>query len=100
LDVFKPGVFPFEASALDLGGETDLVVLSVFGTGMRGFTGQITATIGGVDAQVLGFAPSGQFEGLDQINLLIPRSLAGQGVVQIQLTVDGLALNPVTVTIL
>ena len=100
LDVFKPGVFPFEAAALDLGGDTDLVVLSVFGTGIRGFTGAITATIGGVPAQVLGFAPSGQFEGLDQVNLLIPRSLVGQGEVQVQLTVDGLMLNPVTITIL
>lgn len=100
LDVFQPGVFPFEASALDLGSETDLVVLSVFGTGIRGFTDQITATIGGVNAQVLGFAPSGQFAGLDQVNLLVPRSLIGQGVVEVLLVVDGLTLNPVTVTIL
>jgi uncharacterized protein (TIGR03437 family) len=100
LQVFNPAGFPFEPLPLDLGADTDLVVLSLFGTGIRDFTGQITATIGGVNAQVLGFAPSVQFVGLDQLNLLIPRSLIGAGVVEIQVTVDGLVLNTVTITIL
>ncbi len=100
LQVFNPAGFPFEAVPLDLGSETDLVVLSLFGTGIRGFQNSIVVTIGGEAAQVLGFAPSGQFEGLDQLNVLIPRSLIGRAVVEILVTVDGQMLNPVTITIL
>ena len=100
LVVFDTSQVPFQAVPLDLGSETDLVVLSLFGTGIRGFQNPIEVTIGGEPVQVLGFAPSGQFEGLDQINVLIPRSLIGRGLVEIQVTVDGQALNVVTIAIL
>ncbi len=65
-----------------------------------GSSGEITVTIGGEAAQVLGFAPSPQFAGLDQLNVLIPRSLIGRGLVEVRVTVDGLELNAVTIAIL
>jgi uncharacterized protein (TIGR03437 family) len=37
--------------------------------------------------------------GLDQINLPLPRSLAGSGEVSLTLTVDGRAANPVRISI-
>src|ERR1035438_10147577 len=40
-----------------------------------------------------------QYPGLDQINVLLPPSLAGAGDVVIQVTVDGQAANPGHVTI-
>jgi uncharacterized protein (TIGR03437 family) len=40
-----------------------------------------------------------QYVGLDQIDVLLPPSLAGKGDVVIQVTVDGQAANPGHVTI-
>jgi uncharacterized protein (TIGR03437 family) len=40
-----------------------------------------------------------QYAGLDQIDVLLPQSLAGKGDVVIQVTVDGQAANPGHVTI-
>ena len=39
------------------------------------------------------------FPGLDQINVLLPASLAGSGTVTVQLTVNGQPANPVTIAI-
>ena len=41
----------------------------------------------------------GTLPGLDQVNVQIPTSLRGAGTVTLQLTVDGVAANPVTVAI-
>jgi hypothetical protein len=43
--------------------------------------------------------PQGQYPGLDQVNVRLPRSLAGRGEVNIALTVDGKAANTVTVRV-
>ena len=59
----------------------------------------VEATIGGVAAEVLGFAAQPEFAGLDQINLLLPRELIGRGEVEVRVTVDGKPANTVTVTI-
>ncbi|MEK7407617.1 MAG: hypothetical protein AAB225_21270 [Acidobacteriota bacterium] len=40
-----------------------------------------------------------QYPGLDQVNVRIPRALAGKGEVPIALTVDGQKANAVTVSI-
>lgn len=69
----------------------------LFGTGIRFHTGLagVTAGIGGVTADVLTAGAQGDFVGLDQINLSIPRSLAGRGEVDLELTVDGVGANTV-----
>ena len=86
-------------SPTDLGPESDRVVLVLFGTGLRNRTAlsAVTATIGGVPAEVLYAGPQGAFVGLDQVNLSLPRSLAGRGEVTVNLTVDGRRANPVTI---
>jgi uncharacterized protein (TIGR03437 family) len=83
------------ALPVDLGSAGDVVVLVLYGTGLRGRTGldQVTATIGGVSVPVLFAGAQGQFPGLDQINLTIPRSLAGRGMVDVVVTVEGQATN-------
>ena len=40
-----------------------------------------------------------EFAGVDQVNVLLPASLAGEGNVNVQLTAGGTAANPVQVTI-
>ena len=88
------------ATLLDLGVETDQVVLVLFGTGMRGFKQQATATIGGVSVPVAGPVAQSQYAGLDQLNLgPLPHSLAGRGELAIVVTVDGKVANAVTVSL-
>ena len=89
------------AVPVNLGPETDRVFLLLFGTGLRGTTGGVTATVGGETVGVLGPpVPQGEFVGLDQANIgPLPRSLVGRGEVEIVLTVDGQPANTVTVTV-
>jgi uncharacterized protein (TIGR03437 family) len=55
----------------------------------------VTATIGGVNATVTYSGPQGTYPGLDQVNLLIPASLAGKGRLNVVLTAAGKPSNPV-----
>ena len=57
------------------------------------------AKIGGVDADVKFIGAQNDFAGLDQINILVPRSLAGRGEVDLILTVDGVQANVVRISI-
>lgn len=58
----------------------------------------VTVTVNGVNAPVL-YAGNGGYPGIDQINVLLPASLAGSGTVTLQLTASGIAANPVQVAI-
>jgi len=92
----------FVASPIDLGPATDQVYLSLYGTGIRGFSSvtAITATIGGVAVPVSGAAAHSQYAGVDQVNIgPLPRRLAGKGLATLVPTVDGKAANTVTVNI-
>ncbi|HEX4951679.1 MAG TPA: SBBP repeat-containing protein [Blastocatellia bacterium] len=109
----KPGVAPteepfvrfvnnkWELIPLDLGPETDQVFLVLFGTGIRFRKDppQVSATIGGVAARVDYAKNQCCFVGLDQVNLLIPRSLIGRGEVDVVLTVEGKASQPLKIAI-
>ena len=59
----------------------------------------MTAIIGGtsVPVEYAGAQPS--YAGLDQVNLALPSSLSGSGLVNIVLTVDGQITNVVTIDI-
>ena len=86
---------------IDLGPPGEVVVLVLYGSGIRGRSSlsAVTATIGGVNAEVQYAGAQPDFVGLDQINVLVPRSLIGRGEVDIVLTVDGKAANTVRVNI-
>jgi uncharacterized protein (TIGR03437 family) len=73
----------------------------LFGTGVRfrSALSGVSAKIGGTDVQVLFAGPQGDFIGLDQLNIQLPRSLAGRGEVDLVLTVDGKTSNTVRVNI-
>ncbi len=85
---------------IDLTG-TDRVYLLLFGTGIRNRSSlaAVKASIAGMDVDAEFAGPQGQFEGLDQVNLRLPPSLAGAGEVQVSLVVDGRESNKVTVTV-
>ncbi len=99
LTQFDPGQGMYVPVPLDFGAASDQVFLVLFGTGMRFASGLggVSATIGGTSAEVTFIGAQGTFVGLDQVNLRLPRSLAGRGQVDIRLTVDGFAANTVTV---
>ena len=73
----------------------------LYGTGIRGAGGTpgVTAPIGGVVSEVLYAAAQSEFAGLDQVNVRVPRSLAGRGEVPIVVTAGGKQTNVVTVSI-
>ncbi len=84
---------------LGMGGESDKLYLYLYGTGIRGRSGlgAVRATIGGTTATVEYAGPAPGFAGLDQVNVVVPRSLAGRGEVPVVLTVEGKVSNTVTV---
>ncbi len=85
--------------AVDLGASNDQVFLSLYGTGFRG-AAQATATVGGVDVQVAGFAAVGVYQGEDVVNIgPLPHALAGRGTVSVVVNFDGKPANTVTVGI-
>jgi uncharacterized protein (TIGR03437 family) len=91
----------FVAVPIDLSSPTDQVFLLLFGTGIRFRSGlsAVSATIGPAMIGASFASPSPQFPGLDQVNLLLPPALAGTGEVEVSLSVDGLAANPVLLSI-
>ncbi len=84
-----------------MGGDGDQLFLILYGTGLRyrNSLQGVTVKMGGVDAQVLYTGPQGALAGLDQINILVPRSLAGRGEMEIVMIVDGQQANVTRVNI-
>jgi uncharacterized protein (TIGR03437 family) len=91
----------FVAAPINLEAATDRVFLILFATGLRhrGSLGAVSVRIGGVDAEVLYAGPQGSFVGLDQLNVSLPRSLAGRGEVELVVLVDGQEANKLKVAI-
>jgi uncharacterized protein (TIGR03437 family) len=90
------------AVPIDVSAASGQVYLSLYGTGIRGFSSlsNMTATIGGVAVPVFGAAAQSQYPGLDQVNVgPLPATLAGKGSSSVVLRVDGRTSNAVTVTI-
>ena len=87
--------------SIDLGGADEEVILILFGTGLRhrNANSKVLATIGGADAQVLYAGLQPYFVGLDQVNIRIPRSLQGKGVVDVNFSVDGKNANPIQISV-
>jgi uncharacterized protein (TIGR03437 family) len=85
---------------IDLGGEQDRTYLILFGTGIRHNPG--TSSVGvnfngeHLTAEYAG--AQGQYTGLDQVNIPVPRQYLGRGVVDVQLTVAGKPSNIVQIS--
>lgn len=85
---------------IDPGAPTDQLFLVMFGTGFRSRSSlsAVSVSIGGVPAEVLYAGPAPDFVGLDQCNLRLDRQLSGRGTVDIEMIIDRIAANKVTVT--
>jgi uncharacterized protein (TIGR03437 family) len=86
------------ALPVDLGPDTDQVYLVLYGSNLGSPQG-LTATLGGVSADVTYAGPLQPFNGVDQFNIAVPRSLAGGGNVELLLKSGSQSSNAVNVTI-
>ncbi len=87
---------------VSLGPEGEQVYLILYGTGARNFSNlaNVLAQVGGANTGVTYVGAVEGLVGLDQLNVgPLPRSLAGRGVVNIAVQVDGQAANVVTVSL-
>jgi uncharacterized protein (TIGR03437 family) len=76
------------------------VYLVLLGTGFDAASaGSATVSVQGTGAPVSYAGSQGQYTGVDQVNVLLPPSLAGSGVVSVVLTVAGKPANTVYVTV-
>ncbi len=75
-------------------------ILELYGTGIRNVSllAAVTCTIGGIQVQVQYAGPQNQYQGLDQVNVVLPASLANQGQLGIVLSVQGQTSNTVVVS--
>jgi uncharacterized protein (TIGR03437 family) len=91
-------VRPVGAAPVDLGDSSDMVALQFYASGVRDGA-EIRVQIAGQDVPVRYAGPAGYFAGLDEVIVGIPRSMAGSGNVDVALTVDGRAAEPVHIQI-
>ena len=89
----------FVALPIDFGNADEQVFLLLFGTGWRNRSAlsNVGITIGGQQVEAL-FAGAQGSPGLDQMNLRLPRTLAGRGEVDVVVQVDGQTANTVKVS--
>jgi uncharacterized protein (TIGR03437 family) len=97
-NIFSCAAGECSSIALDWGAESDTVVLLLFGTGIRG-RGMLSLVVrvGSVTLVPDYAGPQGQFVGLDQVNVPLPRSLRGRGELPVTVVVGGLSSNAVLV---
>lgn len=82
------------------GSPAEQLYLVAFGTGMRHLDPmapppETAAVLGAIDLAVTFLGPAPGYVGLDQVNLALPRALAGSGELPLELVVDGRRSNQV-----
>ncbi len=98
---FDPMTNRFVPVPIDLSNPAEQVFLLLYATGVRNRSdlASVQVTIGGEQAEVSYAGAQGTLAGLDQINVRIPRTLAGRGLVDVVLTADGRSSNPIRIGI-
>jgi uncharacterized protein (TIGR03437 family) len=75
---------------------TNRLVLSLFGTGFV-TTLSVTAKVGGVTVPVIYAGPQAGLDGFNRIDLDLPNTLAGKGLVDVVINDDGIAANTLSI---
>jgi uncharacterized protein (TIGR03437 family) len=86
---------------MSVGSSGQELVVTFYGTGFRNLNSAAlsSVSIGGAAAQILYIGAQPQYPGLDQLNVVVPASLAGAGEVPVVLTAGGQTANAVTINI-
>ena len=92
---FDAATSQFVPLPIDLSPSNEQVFLLLFGTGWRNRStpAAVSLRAGGVLLDVIYAGAQGTLAGLDQINAQLPRSLAGRGLLDLRLTIDGRTAN-------
>jgi uncharacterized protein (TIGR03437 family) len=85
------------AAPLGLGGAADTLYVELYGTGVR-HAASVQCYVGGQSVTVA-YSGKSSYQGEDQVNIVIPKSLAGAGDVRLYLVADGVASNVVGLNI-
>ncbi len=100
---FDPMQSRLVAVPIELSNAAEQVFLLLFGTGFRNFALSPTSTpvalIGGLGAEILYAGAQGSLIGLDQVNLRLPRNLAGRGEVEVLLSFGDKTANSVRINV-
>lgn len=83
---------------LSQGASTDTLYVALYGTGIRG-AASVQCFVAGQSVPVLYAGPVSADAGLDQVNISIPKTLAGSGDVRVYLIADGVTSNVVGLTL-
>ena len=86
------------SSPISLGAATDTVSVELYGTGIRAAQ-RVEAFVAGQSVPVPFAGAQSQYQGLDQINISLPRTLAGSGEISVYIVADGETSNMVTIRI-
>jgi uncharacterized protein (TIGR03437 family) len=95
-----PATNRFALLPISFGAEGEEIFLLLYGTGVRGRShlDAVRCAIGEVGAEVTYAGEAPGYAGLDQLNVRLPRALAGRGEVYLELRVDGKTANRVRVS--
>lgn len=97
---FDAGQNRFVPVPIDLSNASDRVFLVLFATGVRHTNVEnVGADIGELRVMAAYAGPQPDFTGLDQVNLPLPRQLAGRGEITFNLMVDDQKANAITIHI-
>jgi uncharacterized protein (TIGR03437 family) len=99
--VFRKVRDEIEPIPIDVSSNRGLVFLGIAGTGFRLNSGlsNVGVTIGGTQVPVVYAGAQSPGSGLDRLYVHLPQSLAGRGLVDVVLTVDGRTANTVQLSI-
>ena len=88
-----------EPLPIDLSPSSDQSALVLYGTGIRNRNtlSDVTVTIGSQTLAAAYAGPAPTYVGLDQLNVVLPHTLAGSGTVNLTVSVAGAASNTLTI---
>jgi uncharacterized protein (TIGR03437 family) len=86
------------ATPISLGAASDTVYVTLYASGVRGAQ-NVQVNVAGQSVPVLYAGAQGQYAGLDQINISLPRSLAGTGEASVNVVADGKTSNMTTINL-
>jgi len=86
------------STPISLGAATDTAYLTLYGSGIRGAQ-NVQVFVAGQSVKVVYAGAQGQFDGLDQVNISLPHSLAGAGEASVYVVADGKTSNMTTINI-